>query len=65
MKKEINTPQELSRLYTNKQITYEQFLLRSKAYELNINTWNCWECDTENTHNIDDFGFCKECLQSQ
>ena len=32
---------------------------------LNEKIWNCWECETENTHNIDDFGFCKECLQSQ
>ena len=28
-------------------------------------SWECWDCEAENTHNIDEFGFCKECLQSQ
>ena len=27
--------------------------------------WKCWYCEAENTHYLDDFGFCKECLQSQ
>ena len=40
MKKETNTPKELSRLYTNNQITFEQFLFRSKAFELDIETFN-------------------------
>ena len=49
----------------NKKITYTQYFFRSKVKELNIDTWECWECNAKNTHNIDDFGFCKECLQSQ
>tara|TARA_Y100001938_G_C8043022_1_gene407250 strand:- start:980 stop:1177 length:198 start_codon:yes stop_codon:yes gene_type:complete len=65
MKKELNTPQNLARLLTNNQITFEEFLFRSKAFELDINTWNCWSCEAENTHNVDDFGFCRECLESQ
>ena len=65
MYKENNNIKHLAKLLTNNEITFEQFLFRSKAKELNINTWQCWECNAENTHNIDDFGFCKECLQSQ
>tara|TARA_R100000306_G_C4299306_1_gene104257 strand:- start:415 stop:612 length:198 start_codon:yes stop_codon:yes gene_type:complete len=65
MKKQNNDIKHLAKLLTDDKITFEQFLFRSKADELNINTWKCWDCNTNNTHNIDDFGFCKDCLQSQ
>jgi|TARA_R110002050_G_scaffold278535_4_gene424703 hypothetical protein len=64
-KKENNNKKNLRRLWRNKKITYTQYFFRSKVKELNIDTWECWECNAKNTHNIDDFGFCKECLQSQ
>ena len=55
--------QDVTPDYTEKEWTQDHDLY--DEYVKDINTWQCWECNAENTHNIDDFGFCKECLQSQ
>jgi hypothetical protein len=39
-KKENNNKKNLQRLWRNKKITYTQYFFRSKAKELNINTYN-------------------------
>lgn len=39
MKKQNNNPRYLQFLLTNKVITYEDYLFRLKAGELNINTY--------------------------
>jgi len=49
-KKENNNKKNLQRLWRNKEITSNEYFFRGKA---------------KNTHDIDKFGFCKECLQSQ
>ena len=38
-----------------------QEIQRKLEYQTSTQT-ECYKCNTINTHNLDEFGFCKECL---
>ena len=65
MDKSKHTEYEIQQLREYGYIKYPFKKENNNKKKLNIDTWECWECKTKNTHDIDKFGFCKECLQSQ